>query len=64
MKIQNLHENIKNILNNFIINNNIPHIIFYGPNGSGKKHLINYLINNFYKNNDEKKKIKIYLKFF
>ena len=61
MKIQNLHENIKNIINNFIINNNIPHIIFYGPNGSGKKHLINYLINNFYKNNNEKKKYTLYL---
>ena len=32
MEIEDLHSNIKKILDNFIINNNIPHI-FYGPNG-------------------------------
>lgn len=61
MEVQNLHENIKKILDNFIINNNIPHIIFYGPNGSGKKHLVNYLIDNFYKNKEDKKKYTLYL---
>ena len=55
MDYDNLHINIKNIIDNFIFNNNIPHIIFHGPNGSGKKHLLSYLINNFYKNEDKKK---------
>ena len=55
MDYDNLHINIKNIIDNFIFNNNIPHIIFHGPNGSGKKHLLSYLINKFYKNEDKKK---------
>lgn len=61
MEIEDLHSNIKKIIDNFIINNNIPHIIFYGPNGGGKKHLINYLIHNFYKNKKDKKKYILYL---
>ena len=60
MNFDNLHINIKKILDNFIKNNNVPHIIFYGPNGSGKKHLLNYLIHKFYKN-DEKKKYTLYI---
>ena len=37
-KEYNLHRKIKQKLNHFIETNKIPHIIFYGPNGSGKKH--------------------------
>ena len=61
MEVENLHENIKNKLDNFIINNNVPHIIFYGPNGAGKKYLLNYLIDNFYPNKYDKKKYILYL---
>jgi DNA polymerase III delta prime subunit len=50
------HKQIVNKLNNFIINNNIPNIIFQGPYGSGKKTIVIDFINNIYKqtNTDNK----------
>ena len=39
-KEYDLHHKIKLKLNHFIETNKIPHIIFYGPNGSGKKTLL------------------------
>jgi len=60
MYIKDLHSNIKKNIDNFIINKNIPHIIFYGPYGSGKKHLLNYLLNKFY-SEDNKKKYTLYI---
>ena len=38
------HENIVNMLKKISTNNDIPHIIFYGNNGCGKKTLINILL--------------------
>ena len=49
-----IHENIKVKLKNFIKSMKIPHIIFYGPSGSGKRVLVYEFINNIYKNDREK----------
>ena len=46
-----LHSNIKNKLNFFLKNGKIPHIIFHGPSGSGKRELLSWFINNIYNNN-------------
>jgi len=47
------NEEIKNIINNFINNKNIPNIILYGPSGIGKTSLVNILINSLYLNNKD-----------
>ena len=49
----NIHQNIKNKLDFFVENDKIPHIIFHGPSGSGKRHMLNYLINKIYKIDNE-----------
>lgn len=49
----NIHENIKNKLDFFVQNEKIPHIIFHGPSGSGKRHVLNYLINKIYHNTND-----------
>lgn len=54
-----IHENIKEKLNYFIDNHSIPHIIFYGKSGCGKRYLLDYFINKIYKN--DKNKIKEYV---
>ena len=51
-----IHENIHNKLYFFIKENKIPHIIFYGPSGSGKRTILNGFINDIY--NSDKQKIK------
>lgn len=56
---ENIHTEIKNKLNYFIENHSIPHIIFYGKAGSGKRYLLNYFINKIY--NSDKEKIKEYV---
>ena len=43
-----LHDAIIKKLDKFIETNNIPHIIFHGPNGNGKHTLLNYFINKIY----------------
>jgi len=40
----NIHNTIKNKLNIYVKNNTIPNIIFHGPNGSGKKTLLEELL--------------------
>jgi len=50
-----IHKNIKNKLNDFIDKKKIPHIIFHGDSGSGKRHILNYFINGIYKKNENKK---------
>ena len=44
----NIHKNIIEKIDHFIENKKIPHIIFFGPSGSGKRYVLNYLINNIY----------------
>ena len=46
----NIHETIKEKLNYFYDNHKIPNIIFHGPNGSGKRTIINEFINKIYDN--------------
>tara|TARA_B100001093_G_scaffold519702_1_gene609931 strand:- start:4751 stop:5560 length:810 start_codon:yes stop_codon:yes gene_type:complete len=55
----NIHEEIKNKLNIFIKNKKIPHIIFHGEHGSGKRTLLKEFINNIY--NKDKELIKTYV---
>lgn len=55
-----IHEPIKQKLKNFIDNNKIPHIIFHGPSGSGKRNILNYFINEVY---NDQILIKKYVKF-
>ena len=54
--MENLHKNIIEKLDFFHINNQIPHIIFYGSSGSGKKTLVYKFIGKIYDN--DKQKIK------
>ena len=56
-----LHKKIQLKLDYFIKTNKIPHIIFYGPNGSGKKTLLLNFINKIY--NNDKSKINQYAMF-
>ena len=48
--ILNIHETIKEKLNYFYDNHKLPNIIFHGPNGSGKRTIINEFINKIYDN--------------
>ena len=58
----NIHEKIKNKIDYFVEKKRIPHIIFHGPSGSGKRHILNYLINKIYKtNNDNVKQYIMYV---
>lgn len=49
----NIHSEIKNKLGLFLENNNVPHILLYGPYGSGKKTLLMEFIKNIYKDTNE-----------
>ena len=49
----NIHEKIKNKIDYFVEKKRIPHIIFHGELGVGKRYLMNYLIHNIYKSPDE-----------
>ena len=44
------HKNIESRLETFLNQNKIPHLMFYGYNGSGKKTIINNFLNLLYKN--------------
>jgi DNA polymerase III delta prime subunit len=51
--VLNIHESIKEKLNYFYDNHKIPNIIFHGPNGSGKRTIINDFVNKIYDNNKD-----------
>ena len=51
-----VHENILKKLDYFYKSNKIPHIIFHGSSGSGKRTLVDQFLNKIY--NNEKHKIK------
>ena len=44
-----IHKPIINKLDFFVKENKIPHIVFYGPTGSGKRTILNKFISNIYK---------------
>lgn len=54
-----IHKNIEKKLEYFIDNHKIPHIIFYGKPGSGKRYILHNFINKIYEN--DKTKIKEYV---
>ena len=60
MSSLNIHQNLKQKLNKFIQLNKIPHIVFYGNPGSGKRYILNYFINQIY-NLEERKKYTMYV---
>lgn len=45
-----LHEDIKLRLSSYIEQNKVPHLIFHGPSGSGKRTLVNWFLSEIYKN--------------
>jgi DNA polymerase III delta prime subunit len=49
--IHTMHKTIIDKLNFFIENNKIPHIVFHGPYGTGKRSILNYFIEKVYHNN-------------
>lgn len=55
----NLHQDITDNLDKFICTCTIPHIIFHGASGSGKRTIMNSFINRIY--NDDKQVIKEYV---
>ena len=54
MKNLDIHPLIKNRLQYFIEHKKIPHIIFYGESGSGKRHILEFFIKEIYQHNKEK----------
>ena len=58
----NIHETIKNKLETYVKTQKVPHIIFHGPSGSGKRHILNFLINKLYKTQELKKKYIMWIK--
>jgi DNA polymerase III delta prime subunit len=44
----NIHNDIKSKLKYFVDTNKIPHIIFHGESGSGKREIVNFLIQTIY----------------
>lgn len=56
-----IHENIKSKLDYFISENKIPHIVFHGSSGSGKRYVLEYFINKIYKNKENIKKFVMYI---
>lgn len=55
----NIHSTIKNKLTFFLKNGKIPHIIFHGPSGSGKREILTWFINKIY--NNDKDNIKSFV---
>jgi DNA polymerase III delta prime subunit len=51
-----IHADIQERLESFRINQNVPHILFHGPSGGGKRTLVNSFINRLY--NGDKTAIK------
>ena len=43
-----LHTEIKEKLEGFLKNNNVPHLLFYGPHGSGKKTIVYDYVNSIF----------------
>ena len=48
MEKLSIHKKIKEKLNQFIKNRKIPHIIFHGDSGSGKRHILDFFVKKIY----------------
>ena len=57
----NIHIEIKKKLLYFVENNIIPHIIFHGPSGCGKRHIVQFLINKIYPTQEETNNYVMYI---
>ena len=55
-----IHSEIKNRLTHFVEIKKIPNIIFYGPQGSGKKELVRFFLQQIYPDGGEKNKLVLY----
>ena len=51
--INDIHTNVNKNLSFFLENNNVPHILFYGESGCGKRTVVNRFINTIYNNDPE-----------
>jgi len=51
-----IHPSVKNKLDYFLYSKKIPHIIFHGPSGTGKRTIVNQFLSNIYEH--DKAKIK------
>jgi len=54
-----IHKNIQLKLNNFLHLNKIPHIIFHGPSGTGKRTIVFDFLKKIYKNDNYKIKTNV-----
>jgi hypothetical protein len=54
-----IHKNIGDKLNYFHRSNKIPHIIFHGSSGSGKRTIVNNFLNKIYNNDKQKLKTNV-----
>lgn len=61
MNSLNIHKDINTKLDYFIDNKKIPHIIFYGPSGSGKRNILNKFIEKIYINKQTIKEYVMYV---
>lgn len=57
----NIHSDIKQKLLYFIETRKIPHIIFHGATGCGKRHIVHFLINKIYKTPEQIKNYVMYI---
>ena len=56
---EKIHEEIYKKLNYFYETNKIPHLIFYGLSGSGKRTIVDNFLNKIYENNHKKIKTNV-----
>jgi replication factor C subunit 3/5 len=54
-----IYKNVSERLDAFYNSNKIPHIIFHGPSGSGKRTIVHDFIQKIYNNNKEKIKSNV-----
>ena len=56
-----IHQDVKKKLTIFIEEKKIPHIIFYGPSGCGKRNVLDFFIREIYKTTENIKKYVMYI---
>ena len=54
-----IHQKITEKLDYFILSNKIPHIIFHGSSGSGKRTIVDQFLNKIYQNDKQKLKSNV-----